>query len=209
VADIEVGDDRLDDALRHAERAWALQRDQLPREHGDRGQALKVIGYVHSLSGDYQAALTTYELMLETLDVDTIDEEAALAQVIGWSKCRLNRCSEARGSFEDARERTSSAQVRVYAGVGLANADIADGQPVAAVERLGRLRPIIDTEFADDAELRAESSWLMARALVDAGGDRAEAREYLRRALEGYAELRVPSDIAVDLERLAEVLNVG
>ncbi|MFO7562316.1 MAG: serine/threonine-protein kinase [Enhygromyxa sp.] len=206
LAELELQDGRLDEAHDHAKRAWQLQR-QLPAGHGDRGQALKIIGAVHSANADHAAALPIYELMVETLQMDA-EEEAALTHMIGWTKCRLSQCAAARPDFEHALARTSSDQVRLFATVGLANADIAEARPQQAIERLARLRPLLEDEFSDDDELRGEVEWLMARALVDSNADRRQARTHLRQAKAAYATVAIPPDIEADITRLATTLGV-
>lgn len=127
--------------------------------------------------------------------------------MIGWTLCRLNRCAAARPHFEAARDRASSSQLRVYAMVGLANADLADGTPDVALLRLEALRPMLDGEFAGDVELHAEVDWLMARASLDGGREHRQVRECLDRAIDGYAGLSVAPDIAVDLVTIAKALG--
>ncbi len=207
MAEIALSDSRFDEALSLANRAWALQRDQLPPGHGDRGQPLKVIAGVHSLTGDFEAALPIYELMAKELRMDA-EDAAALAHVTGWTKCRLGRCMEARADFEDAQSRASSSQVRVYASVGLAEVDIVSGRPTDALDRLEPLRPLLEREFADDLALRVEVEWLSARALVDARKDRKRAREHLRRAMDD-AGPSTPPGIVADLEKLEKSLNAA
>jgi eukaryotic-like serine/threonine-protein kinase len=172
IAQVDLVERNFTAAEALASRAWALQQ-RLPLGHVDRGTALAVLAVVHTQLGDYHQGLAEHEQLLRELDGKmTQPERAAYELNTGWVLCRLDRCREARGHFERvAIETAEDDALRLHAESGLAQVELAENHPYAALERAERLATLKEVMHGDDPELPAEVLATLALARARTGAD--------------------------------------
>ncbi|HVV15651.1 MAG TPA: protein kinase [Polyangia bacterium] len=192
-------------ALKAQQEALALKESALGREHPEVGAAEGSLAAALQALGRSQEALEHADRAIEILAPALGAGHPELATQLGTRGEILNalgRYRDARASFEKARiiwERELGVDNRKLAsaltGIGISYiADADAGRAIVPLERAVKIRE----QHENDPARRAETRFALARALWEAGRDRARARALAEQARDGYAK-------AVMTPKLAEV----
>lgn len=204
LAEMHVRANAPDAALPIAERAWAIQREELPRGHIDRGSAVALTVVIHIERKDLQSALDAAWNWAAELAPDASDEETSeVADVIGWLLCELDRCVEARPYYLRLQKLARTQRARAWADAGMGRVELASGNIDAAIVALERARAAV-IDFDRDPELLAEIEEELARALAITGQTR-RSRDMLRSAVARRDELARTNRSALDNSGAFEV----
>lgn len=186
-----------------AARAWTLQQ-QLPVGHPDRGSALAVLAVAHAELGDYPTALAEHEQVLRELGRRLGGpERAAIRLNTGWLLCRVGRCREARELLERVVIDSGDEILRINAGATLAEVELAESRPFAALERTERLLAMDEVRNTTNPTLEADLRATLALALAETG---APPRRVRTTASEAVTELEA---IGRDDNRLARLRQLA
>jgi eukaryotic-like serine/threonine-protein kinase len=192
-----------DAALKAQQEALQLKEKALGREHPDVGASEGNLAVVLEALGRSQEALEHVDRSIEILESGLGAGHPELATQLsnrGEILNALGRYRDARASFEKARivwERELGLDNRnlAYALTGIGISDIAEGDASSAIVPLERAFKIRE-EHENDLARRAETRFALARALWEAGRDRARARGLAEQARDGYAKAVVKPKLA-------------
>lgn len=193
LAYVYAAEGEQESAIAAAEAAWTIERDGLPRGHSQRGNGLKILAALLAQYGRYERALAVHELIEDELrDALPPSQRAVLNHTIAWLMCRVGRCVDAKWRFEAALL-GDDYRLSIYANIGLAEIDLALGEPDNAAARLERALPQLEALEPDDLNRQAQAeAWiLLARANFARGIELAPSRELLNRARGEYEALAV------------------
>ena len=194
--EIKVGDVAL--AEHHAVELLALERVHLRADDPRRLDATALRRFIRAETGDFEGLVALDREMLEALGDDiAAPERGAIHHELAWALCRLGRCEDGRSDLA-AATRLGEGLTQMYVELTRAELELSRGEAERARALLDELQAKLD-EQADPAGW-AEFSWLMAKAEFER--DRVRGAELAGVTLERYADLRVPPDIAADLQRM-------
>lgn len=165
LAQLDLSLGRYAQAAAGAAEAWSIQQ-ALPQGHPDRGSGLQLLAFTALQTGEYSTALERFESLLR--ESPTEDPEIRVGTLInvGWLLCEVDRCAEARRSFEQALASPAiTPQWRLYIEEGLARVALAEGREGAALSRAERLLARIADEQIDLPELKAGALSVVAMTL--------------------------------------------
>jgi tetratricopeptide (TPR) repeat protein len=188
LGNVAISEGKLEDARDYYERALTIREQALGVDHPEVGTTLYSLGTLARTEGKLESAREYFERALaieeKTLGVDHPDVAPTLTG--------LGNLALAEGKLEDARERYERALAIqekalgvdhpdiVFAAVGLGITSFELGKPTEAIPHLERALALRTTHPGDAVEL-AEIRFALAEALwdapVEAGRDRARARE--------------------------------
>jgi serine/threonine protein kinase/tetratricopeptide (TPR) repeat protein len=182
-------------ALRAQQDALSLKQKALGEDHPDVGASEGNLAVVLEALGRNQEALEHVDRSIQILENGLGAGHPELATQLsnrGEILNALGRYRDARASFEKARivwERELGLDNRnlAYALTGIGLSYIAEGDASSAIvplERAFRIREDHET----DPSRRAETRFALARALWEAGRDRARARLLAQEARDSYAQ---------------------
>ncbi len=192
-------------ALRAQQDALLLKEKTLGPDHPDVGASQGNLAVVLEALGRNQEALEHVDRSIEILENGLGAGHPELATQLsnrGEILNALGRDRDARASFEKAliiweRELGLDNRNLAYALTGIGVSYIAEGDPGSAIVPLERAFKIREAHETDPSR-RAETRFALARALWEAGRDRARARLLAQQARDSYAQ-------AVAKPKLAEV----
>ncbi len=165
LAQLDLSYGRFAQAAARGAEAWSIQQ-ALPQGHPDRGSGLQILAFAALQTGQYSTALEHFEsLLLESPAADSKIRVGTLLNV-GWLLCEVDRCAEARHTFEQALASPGmTAQWRLYVDEGLARVALSEGRNRAAHSRAERLLAQISEEELELPELRAGALAVVAMTL--------------------------------------------
>ncbi|MFP2932456.1 tetratricopeptide repeat protein [Pyxidicoccus sp. 3LG] len=188
LGDVLLARGQLDAARTHHEQALTLREKALGPEHPGVAYSHTSLGDVWAAMGQDAKAREHYERALAIHEKTQGAEHVDTAQVcvpLGRTLARLGRWDDAARALRRARLKgeqllATDGRLLARALLGLGELHLARHQSAQAAPLLERSLTLIDVRF------RADVQWALARALWDAGLERARARELATLAGEAY-----------------------
>jgi tetratricopeptide (TPR) repeat protein len=173
------------------ERSIRIIEASVGREHYYYADAQGKLGALLFLAGDYAEAGEHYELARASLERQMGPTHYSVGIALG----NLAELALAQRSYPSALERADAALAILEAKLGLEHTDL-----LLALETRGRallelarpseaiepLRRVLGIREHDDPRTLAPTRFALARALLDSGGDRQEARSLAQQARDAY-----------------------
>jgi serine/threonine protein kinase/tetratricopeptide (TPR) repeat protein len=185
---------RYGEALPVAERALALRQQTLGSEHPQIAIAYSNLAYNLLELGDHKRAL---EAINKAIDIQRKQGEAwgAIVGCRGEILHALGRDTEARRDFDYSLSKVQTDREAAIALTGLAQVDLAAGEPTDARPLLERALGIRE-QAEPNSLLVAETRFALARALGGSGADHKRARSLATSAREACGREPCPRRLA-------------
>ncbi|MEM7049569.1 MAG: serine/threonine-protein kinase [Acidobacteriota bacterium] len=191
-ANLELTRGRAGDALENYREALAIYRQRLGEEHPISTAILTNLGSAHLELGQSEQARRAYRQALEITTARDGEESLEVASLI-YNLAEVDRRNGQPGralpQYDRALELWAAAvpaddPLLAYAHTGRGEALIDLGRPRQAIPHLERALELRQKE--GDSSLRADTTWALARALLETAGPASEAQELSQRALDLY-----------------------